>query len=889
MSVLGEALVVLRGDGKQFPSDIEGSVTGGLQSIVEKGAKILGGLVVAAKLKEQFKEGLTELENTLAVSAQTSAAIEATGGAAGVTEKHVADLAVQMLNLAGVNDEVVAKGANVLLSFTQIANHGTAITDIFDRATKAGLDLATRGFGSIESNARLLGMALSDPEVGITKLRRAGILLTDQQKASIKAFADTGDLLHEQIALLDAIDSKVGGAAEAYGHTLPGRLAIAKESLANLRAELVSGAAPAVELFANASVSAVRAIAGLPDPIKSVIGGIGALAFVATGIVQPLAGISNILSLLQARRAEHAVAAGLETTAVTGAAVAETAEVAVATDSAAVKGLIVVRSFAATAALEAETVANAELATAEEAASVAGLGLGGALVLGAAAAGIGVGVYSALSDTFGNSSKGTDDYTKAIESNTGALVTNVDQVTATALSHDDAAKAARDAGITFESMFSAVRDGTDDWGKLSRSLDTVDTGVTHSASEIKSNLVGALRAGGAESTTFGHSLIIAAENGKLNAQQVGALVRNMQGLHDGYVDGTKAADDHKRKLGEEKVALDAATRSTSLSTDSLQLNETQLKAVVTASDAYRGFVNELTSAMDRSYAASGRMDGATISNKQLISDYEGRVDDLTAALKKNTLTTDLHTDKGRTNYKALTDTGTAIVKLIEGHIKEGATLDEAIKWGDQYVENLRTQLKEAGYTKQQVSDLIDELNLTPDKVHTQFSSNAVEQRIIIEKYVRQLGQIDTRIQTQIEAEINAGDYQRVGQQLDDLAHGRTVTFIPHMQDEYNSYGTITPQMLHDAGVPGYATGGDIPGPLGRAQLAVVHGGERVLSAVENAALASGQPVPAMAGAAARPGDVVQIAVDARGATDPWAVGRATAVEYVETKWRLSRR
>lgn len=85
----------------------------------------------------------------------------------------------------------------------------------FDRATKAAFDLAAAGFGEAEQSATQLGKALQDPIKGITALARSGVTFTNTEKEKIKALVESGKVLEAQDIILKAIETQVGGTAEA--------------------------------------------------------------------------------------------------------------------------------------------------------------------------------------------------------------------------------------------------------------------------------------------------------------------------------------------------------------------------------------------------------------------------------------------------------------------------------------------------------------------------------------------------------------------------------------------------------------------------------------------------------------------------------------------------
>ena len=162
-----------------------------------------------------FKGFIDEARESGRVSRITENVIKSTGGAAKVTAGHVGDLATKLSNVAGVDDEVIQTGANLLLTFKNVRNEVGKGNQVFDRATAAAVDLSAAGFGSIDNASKMLGKALNDPLKGITALGRAGVTFTDQQKKQIKTLVESGKVLEAQKIILKEVESQVGGAAKA--------------------------------------------------------------------------------------------------------------------------------------------------------------------------------------------------------------------------------------------------------------------------------------------------------------------------------------------------------------------------------------------------------------------------------------------------------------------------------------------------------------------------------------------------------------------------------------------------------------------------------------------------------------------------------------------------
>lgn len=217
----------------------------------DKGKKfglLLAGAVTAgvAGLALVLKGGAAEFADNQKAAAQFEATLKSTGDAAGITTAGIKSLADSIESKTGTDGAQVVAGAAVLATFTKIRNEVGAGNDVFSRATQAGVDLASKGFGTIESNAISLGKALNDPVKGITALGRQGVTFTEQQKDTIKALVATGDTLGAQKLILAELEMQVGGSAEAYGKTLPGQLDRARQAFDGVKETVFVAVLPAV-------------------------------------------------------------------------------------------------------------------------------------------------------------------------------------------------------------------------------------------------------------------------------------------------------------------------------------------------------------------------------------------------------------------------------------------------------------------------------------------------------------------------------------------------------------------------------------------------------------------------------------------------------------------
>lgn len=212
MSSIGTAYVEVKGD--------YSGLTKGAKKGISPALKIASGALVAG-LGVALKGAVSEAREAAKVGKQTAAVIKSTGGVANVSAKEIDKLSNALSNKAGVDDELIQSGANLLLTFKNIRNEQGKNNDIFNRSQGVITDLtATLNHGKItqdglKSSTLQLGKALSNPVKGINALNRAGVDFTQQQKDQIKTMAESGDLLGAQKMILKEVESQTRGSAEA--------------------------------------------------------------------------------------------------------------------------------------------------------------------------------------------------------------------------------------------------------------------------------------------------------------------------------------------------------------------------------------------------------------------------------------------------------------------------------------------------------------------------------------------------------------------------------------------------------------------------------------------------------------------------------------------------
>ena len=169
------------------------------------------GLAMGKKLFDAFEEVST-------ANARVESIVDSMGNFEGQLEGTTSRIIAQAeatARLTGVDRNLIKESQALLLTFDSVNKTAGEAGGIFDRATDAAIDLAAAGFGSATSNAQSLGRALEDPIAGLTSLTRQGVTFTEEQREVIASLVESNRTLEAQAIILDAIETQVGGVAEA--------------------------------------------------------------------------------------------------------------------------------------------------------------------------------------------------------------------------------------------------------------------------------------------------------------------------------------------------------------------------------------------------------------------------------------------------------------------------------------------------------------------------------------------------------------------------------------------------------------------------------------------------------------------------------------------------
>ena len=221
-SVLGqtEANKGFFADFKKGFSEIEelaGKITAG--TLIYKG---VSGIIEGIRgLFEGTQEAYDEAQRS---QTQLQAALKSTGGVAGETQKQLKEYQETLMNQTGVDDAVIAKGEELLLTFTNVRGK------IYEQALPAIVDMTAALNGGkvsmegIQATTIQVGKALNDPITGMTALKKVGVTLDDQQKEQIKTLYKSNDVMGAQTIILKELNKEFGGTAKAISDTDVGKL-----------------------------------------------------------------------------------------------------------------------------------------------------------------------------------------------------------------------------------------------------------------------------------------------------------------------------------------------------------------------------------------------------------------------------------------------------------------------------------------------------------------------------------------------------------------------------------------------------------------------------------------------------------------------------------------
>lgn len=282
-----KALEDLARQGQQTEQQVSGSAR-----VMGEAWSALRPLVAPVLAAFSFKAVLEEVAAAEKANAQLEAVLRSTGGAAGITADQVRAMAAEIQRSTTVSDEGVIALSTTLLQFDRITG------PTFERAARLATDLSVRMGTDLKTAAVQVGKALQDPADGLATLARSGVVFSDSQKQVIDSLVAANRLGEAQTVVLDALETKFGGAGAAARDTLGGALAGLRNSFSDLLEG--PGSAPALTDAIN-DLDETLNDPSMKEGFTTVVAGMTDMLGVAVKLIAVLGGVGTALGEMAAR------------------------------------------------------------------------------------------------------------------------------------------------------------------------------------------------------------------------------------------------------------------------------------------------------------------------------------------------------------------------------------------------------------------------------------------------------------------------------------------------------------------------------------------------------------------------------------------------------------
>lgn len=214
----------------------------------------IGKSIAAAAESEAVAQGLKNAAENAGVFAEQA------GGIAGVTEE-LQIFAKQLGETIGLDDEKILGIVSQWLAVPQLAKLGVGG---LKNLVKVAADVAAGTNKDLDTIATAFVKVAGDGETALSKLLRAGIVFTDEQKAVYESLLASNDELGAQQYLIDTLGTKYAGAAEAIANPFD-RL---KTIFENFQEEIGQRFLPILDDTVDKAQKVLEALASDPEFLK---------------------------------------------------------------------------------------------------------------------------------------------------------------------------------------------------------------------------------------------------------------------------------------------------------------------------------------------------------------------------------------------------------------------------------------------------------------------------------------------------------------------------------------------------------------------------------------------------------------------------------------------
>lgn len=266
----------------------------GLGKVLGDVGKIASGFLAANVIQGGFQkltgfigDSVAAARESIMVNAQLEAVLKSTGRAGEISADIMRANASALERMSLFEDEAIIGAENLLLTFVNIG------ATTMPRATQAVLDMSQALGQDLKSSSIQLGKALNDPILGITALSRVGVSFTEQQKKTIAAMAEAGDVAGAQALILAELEKEFGGSAKAASDAA-GSTEKYKDRMNELKEQIGEKLLPIQERWKQLQLEIVAVIA------NNVIPALDAVAqFIDKNVIPPIDALVGVAAELK--------------------------------------------------------------------------------------------------------------------------------------------------------------------------------------------------------------------------------------------------------------------------------------------------------------------------------------------------------------------------------------------------------------------------------------------------------------------------------------------------------------------------------------------------------------------------------------------------------------
>lgn len=260
---------------------------------------------------------LANADSQAKAETKVATALKSTGNAVGYSLDQLKSYASELQNKTIFGDESILNDITArLLAFTDISG------DNFKRTQQVVLDMASAIKMDLGSAASQLGEALIDPIGKMSSLGRLGVTFSEEQKQMVKAMVETGNAAKAQTVILDALEQKFGGQAEAAAKVGMGAIVQLKNAWGDFLEQVGAAMTPFVNKIAAFLSRIVSMMHGMSPTMLKMIVGIGGIAAAISPLLVGISGVMKLIPMLAAGFTALMSPVGLITAAVLALAAA---------------------------------------------------------------------------------------------------------------------------------------------------------------------------------------------------------------------------------------------------------------------------------------------------------------------------------------------------------------------------------------------------------------------------------------------------------------------------------------------------------------------------------------------------------------------------------------